>query len=132
MESILKILFILKTHKVLAFSGAVFLGSIGLIAIQKLLPAKEIALIIGEPWKDMQARSSAKIADDIPGEIWYRLPKELAYLRFADPEHAFITPPAKYLSIVFDRGTVFSVRMSPQVEPLLLQEALDVILNLQD
>lgn len=101
-------------------------------AIDYLTPPKEIALIIGEPWKDMQARSTARIGDDIPDEIWFREPIDLAYLRFADPEYGFITPPAKFFSIVFNRGKVFSVRMSPQLEPLPLQDALNIILNLQD
>ena len=102
-------------------------------AAELLAPAKEIALIIGEPWKDMQTRSTAEIADHIPDEIWYRVPKELAYLRFADPKHGFVTPPAKFFTVSFDDdASIRSVKMSPQVEPLPLQEALDIVLNLQD
>ena len=99
---------------------------------QHFTPTKEIALIIGEPWKSMQARSTAKIADDIPDEIWYRVPKKLAYLRFSDPYYEFVTPPAKFFTIGFNRGKIDSIRMSPQIEPLPLQEALDVVLDLQD
>ncbi|WP_334120858.1 hypothetical protein, partial [Limnobacter sp.] len=96
-------------------------------------PAKEIALIIGEPWKDMQSRSTAEIADNIPDEIWYRIPKELAYLRFADPKHGFITPPAKFFTVSFDDdASIRSVRMSPQVEPLPLQESWNIVLDLQN
>ncbi|WP_370263217.1 hypothetical protein [Limnobacter sp.] len=102
-------------------------------ATDLLTPAKEIALIIGEPWKDMQARSSAKIADDIPNEIWYRMPKELAYLRFADRRYGFVTPPAKFFTVSFDENAkIRSARMSPQTEPLPLDEALKVVLDLQE
>lgn len=132
MKSLIRLLSWINRYK---FWTCLLISLIGLGVIasaRALTPAKEIALIIGEPWRDMQLRSSAKIADDIPGEIWSRLPEELSYLRFADPEHEFTTPPAKYLSVGFNRGHIDSVRMSPQVEPLPLQEALDVILNLQE
>ena len=122
----------MRAHKLIAVFIALVLA-VGINnAIEALTPAKEIALIIGEPWDDMQARSTAKIGDDIPDEIWYRMPDELAYLRFADPKHGFVTPPAKYLSVTFNRGYVFSVRVSPQIEPLPLQEALDIVLDLQN
>ncbi|MFN4328778.1 MAG: hypothetical protein ACK4FF_07875 [Limnobacter sp.] len=101
-------------------------------AIDYLTPAKEIALIIGEPWKDMQTRSTARIGDDIPDEIWFREPIDLAYLRFADPQYGFITPPAKFFAIGFNRGRIDSIRMSPQVEPLPLQDALNIVLSLQE
>ncbi|MFN4328779.1 MAG: hypothetical protein ACK4FF_07880 [Limnobacter sp.] len=102
-------------------------------AIDYLTPAKEIALIIGEPWKDMQARSTATIGDEIPGHNWYREPKQLAYLRFADTQYSFVTPPAKFFTVSFDsKGKVEFIRISPQVEPLPLQDALNIILNLQD
>lgn len=119
-------------HKILTVLAATLLVAGACKAAELVTPAKEIALIIGEPWKDMQTRSTAEIADDIPDEIWYRMPKELAYLRFADPKYKFTTPPAKYFSILFNRGIIYSVRMSPQVEPLPLQEALDIVLDLQN
>lgn len=122
----------ITTHKALAMFTALLLGIGACKAAEFLAPAKEIALIIGEPWKNMQTRSTAKIADDIPDEIWYRVPKELAYLRFSDPDYEFVTPPAKFFTIGFNRGKIDSIRMSPQIEPLPLQEALDVVLDLQD
>ncbi len=122
----------MRAHKLLTVFVALLLA-VGINnAIKALTPAKEIALIIGEPWDDMQARSTAKIGDDITDEIWYHAPEELAYLRFADPKHEFVTPPAKYFTVTFNRGHVFSVRMSPQLEPLPLQEALDIVLELQN
>ena len=132
MNAIQTIFKYMRAHKAMTlFVGLVLAVGIN-NAIEALTPAKEIALIIGEPWDDMQARSTAKIGDDIPDEIWYRAPEELAYLRFADPKHGFVTPPAKYFTVTFNRGHVFSVRMSPQIEPLPLQEALDIVLDLQN
>ena len=122
----------ITTHKALAMFTALLLGIGACKAAEFLAPAKEIALIIGEPWKNMQTRSTAKIADDIPDEIWYRVPKELAYLRFSDPDYEFVTPPAKFFTIGFNRGKIDSIRMSPQIEPLPLQQALDIVLNLQE
>ena len=121
-----------RYHKIFAAFLAMLLVLGVCKAAELLTPAKEIALIIGEPWKDMQTRSTAEIADDIPDEIWYRVPKELAYLKFADPNYEFVTPPAKFFTIGFNRGKIDSIRMSPQVEPLPLQEALDIVLDLQD
>jgi hypothetical protein len=122
----------IRHHKILTALATMLFVVGACKAAELLTPAKEIALIIGEPWKDMQARSSAEIGDDIPDEIWYRMPKELAYLRFADPQHGFVTPPAKFFTIGFNRGKIDSIRMSPQVEPLPLQEALDIVLDLQN
>ena len=122
----------IRHHKILTALATMLFVVGACKAAELLTPAKEIALIIGEPWKDMQARSSAEIGDDIPDEIWYRMPKELAYLRFADPQHGFVTPPAKFFTIGFNRGKIDSIRMSPQVEPLPLQEAVDIVLDLQN
>lgn len=92
----------------------------------------EIALVIGEPYEDMRKRSSAKIDPAIPGHFWGNLPKADTRLRFADPEYGFITPVARFFAVTFDEtGLVNSVRMSPQIEPLSLDEALKVALDLQ-
>ena len=123
----------IRRHKILAVFAATLLVVGACKAAEMLTPAKEIALIIGEPWKDMQARSTAEIADHIPNEIWYRMPKALAYLRFADPKHGFVTPPAKFFTVSFDDdASIRSVRLSPQVEPLPLQEALEIVLDLRN
>ena len=122
----------IRHHKMLAVLVATLLVIGACKAAELLTPAKEIALVIGEPWKDMQVRSTAEIGDDIPDEIWYRTTKDLAYLRFADSEYGFKTPPAKFFMVGFNRGKIDSIRMSPQIEPLPLQQALDIVLNLQE
>ena len=123
----------ISTHKFLAAFAAMVLAFGACKAAELLAPAKEIALIIGEPWKDMQARSTAEIGAVFEGRNWYRQPKQLSYLRFADPAHGFSTPTAKFFTVSFDENAkIRSVRMSPQVEPLPLQDTLNIVLNLQD
>ena len=123
----------LRAHKLLTVFVALLLA-VGINnAIEALTPAKEIALIIGEPWDDMQKRSTATIGPVYEGHHWYREPSELAYMRFADPKHGFVTPPAKFFTVGFDdQARIDGVRISPQLEPLPLQEALDIVLDLQN
>ena len=103
-----------------------------LIAIEVLSDEPELALVIGEPWEDMRRRSSADIDPAIPGHYWGRMPKSDARLRFADPQYGFVTPLARFLSVSFDDERVSNVRMSPQIEPLLLDDTLKVVLDLQE
>ena len=101
-------------------------------AINALSDDPEIALSLGEPWEDMRQRSSAEIAQAIPNEIWFLMPESDARLRFIDRQYGFETPVARFFTIGFENERVRNVRMSPQVEPLLLDDALKVVLNLQD
>ncbi|MDX8001223.1 hypothetical protein FE394_19085, partial [Xenorhabdus sp. Reich] len=70
----------------------------------------EIALVIGEPYEDMRQRSSADIAPHLPGHAWYNVPKTDARLRFTDPMYGFVTPPARFFTVMFDDGIINSVR----------------------
>ncbi|MDC9598621.1 hypothetical protein [Xenorhabdus anantnagensis] len=92
----------------------------------------EIALVIGELYEAMRQRSSAAIDPDIPSEIWFNVPKTDARLRFTDPKYGFVTPPARFFTVMFDDGIINSVRMSPQIEPLLYDDAIKIVLDLQD
>ncbi|POA18068.1 hypothetical protein C1886_18620 [Pseudomonas sp. FW300-N1A1] len=98
------------------------------IAVQSV---KEIALVIGEPWEDMRQRSSAVIDPAIPGHSWFNIPKSDARLRFTDPQYGFVTPLARFFTVSFTDELVRNVRMSPQIEPLLLDDTLKVVLDLQ-
>ncbi|MFJ7882975.1 hypothetical protein ACIQYF_05605 [Pseudomonas sp. NPDC096917] len=100
--------------------------------MQALLDEPEIALIYGEPWEDMRQRSSALIPPAIPGRYAFHIPKSDARLRFIDPEYGFVTPLARFFTISFDNERVASIHMSPQIEPLLLDDALKVVLDLQN
>jgi hypothetical protein len=100
--------------------------------IKVLSDQPEIALMIGEPWEDMRQRSSAAIGPAIPGHYWFKIPSTDARLRFVDPQYGFVTPLARFLTVSFDDERVGNVRMSPQIEPLLLDDTLKVVLDLQD
>ncbi|SDU96019.1 hypothetical protein SAMN05216558_1186 [Pseudomonas vancouverensis] len=103
-----------------------------LAPIEVLSDEPEIALVIGEPWEDMRRRSSAEIDPAIAGHYWGQMPKSDARLRFTDSQYGFVTPLARYFSVSFDDERVSNVRMSPQIEPLLLDDTLKVVLDLQD
>lgn len=93
----------------------------------------EIALKMGEPWEDMRARSSADIDAAIPGHNWGQQTNSDARLRFMDTQYGFVTPQARFFTISFDaKGAVGNVRMSPQIEPLLLDDTLKILLDLQE
>lgn len=101
-------------------------------AVHLLSDDPEIALIRGEPWEDMRKRSSAEISPAIANTFWFAIPKTDARLRFIDPQYGFVTPLARFFTISFDNERVSNIRISPQIEPLLLDEALKIVLDLQD
>jgi hypothetical protein len=103
-----------------------------LMAIQILSDEPEIALLIGEPYEAMRQRSSAAINPAIAGHVSFSIPKSDARLRFIDPEYGFVTPLARFFAIIYNKELINSVRMSPQIEPLLLDDALKVVLDLQE
>ncbi|MGF7115449.1 hypothetical protein QF017_004967 [Pseudomonas laurylsulfatiphila] len=113
----------------MALAGAVLLT---LAAIEVLSDEPEIALHIGEPYELMRQRSSAVIGPAIPGQVSFNIPKTDARLRFLDPEYGFVTPLASFFTIIYNKEKIISVRMSPQIEPLLLDDTLKVVLDLQD
>jgi hypothetical protein len=106
---------------------------LAVVVIQLLSDEPEIALVIGEPYEAMRQRSSANIDPAIPGHSWFNAPKSDARLRFADPQFGFVTPLARFFTVGFGRDQrIDGVRMSPQIEPLLLDDTLKVVLDLQE
>jgi hypothetical protein len=104
-----------------------------IVAATKALSGEpEIALVIGEPYEAMRQRSSATIGPAIPGRAWFNIPKSDARLRFIDPQYGFVTPLARFFTVMFDDELIDGVRMSPQIEPLLLDDTLKVVLDLQE
>jgi hypothetical protein len=101
-------------------------------AIKALSDEPEIALVIGEPYETMRQRSSATIDTAIPGRAWFNIPKSDARLRFIDPQYGFVTPLARFLTVMFNDELIDGVRMSPQIEPLLLDDTLKIVLDLQE
>jgi hypothetical protein len=68
----------------------------------------------------------------IRGHAWFGIPATDARLRFIDPQYGFVTPLARFFTVGFTDNVIDGIRMSPQVEPLLLDDALRVALDLQD
>ena len=103
------------------------------IVIKAVSDEPEIALVIGEPYEDMRKRSSASIGPLVPGHTWFNIPRSDARLRFMDPQYGFVTPMARFFTVGFGRDErIDGVRMSPQIEPLLLDDTLKIVLDLQD
>ena len=114
-------------------------GGVGLVVVTLLVwgaievqSEKEIALVIGEPYESMRQRSSAVIGPAIPGHVSFNIPKSDARLRFTDPQYGFETPLARFFTVIYDDELIYSVRMSPQIEPLLLDDTLKIVLDLQE
>jgi hypothetical protein len=94
---------------------------------------REIALVIGGTYEEMFKGSSARFTSPYPGGgVWPAVPKSEVQLRFTDPQYGFITPKSADLLVIFKDNIVQNLTMYPQVEPLLLDDALKVVLDLQD
>jgi len=91
----------------------------------------EIVLTLGDTYEEMRERSSVNFSPLIRGHLWGGIPKSDARLRFRDPQYGFVTEPARFLMVMFDDNIIQNVRLSPQVEPLLLDDALKIALDLQ-
>ncbi|MEZ1319240.1 hypothetical protein QIW53_24735 [Pseudomonas fluorescens] len=117
-------------------AALVFLGVLFIAATHRLIEAlsKEpvVALEMGGTYETLRKHSSVAFTQKIPGHIWMGIPRTDARLRFIDPQYEFVTPRARFFTVIFDDNIVSSIRMSPQVEPLLLDDALKVALDLQD
>ena len=112
---------------------ALLLASSTWFIVKAYAGTPEIMLAIGEPYEQMRKQSSAKIASALPDVHWYsQIDEPAAILRFIDPQFGFVTPPAKFLTVSYNQGKIEGVRMSPQVDTLTLDEALKVVLNLQE
>ncbi|WP_156967067.1 flagellar biosynthesis sigma factor [Paraburkholderia ferrariae] len=96
-------------------------------------PVDEVVLTLGEPYEQVRAQSHSTLPPLEVGAAWGGVVTRPARFQFTDPEHGFITPAAKFLTVGYDKhGNVWSVTLSPQVETLPLKEALAAILDLQD
>ena len=117
-------------------AGCLLLAVLMLAAIhqlkQPLWGEPEIALEIGGTYEDMRNRSSASFSPLLPGNLWLGIPSVDARLRLIDPQYGFVTPLARFFTVGFDDNVIEDIRMSPQIKPLLLDDALKVVLDLQD
>ncbi|VEF07966.1 Uncharacterised protein [Pseudomonas fluorescens] len=93
----------------------------------------EIALTINEPWEQMSQRSFAAVGPAPANAVWTSKSRSGVRLRFIDPEFGFVTPLARDFRIIAkSNDLVGRVRLSPQMTPLSLDEALIVVSDLRD
>ncbi|SMQ27055.1 hypothetical protein SAMN04488483_3398 [Pseudomonas helmanticensis] len=90
-----------------------------------------IALELGGTYENMSEHSTAPFSPLIRGHVWGGIPKTDARLRLVDSQYGFETPLARFLSVGFNDNVVDDIRMSPQIEPLLIDDAMKVVLDLQ-
>ncbi|MCP9270043.1 hypothetical protein M5U04_18645 [Xenorhabdus sp. XENO-1] len=121
-----------RRHLILALLIILSLTAAYLYHVFNSREPAEIALVIGESYEAMRQRSSAEIAPQGASNIGFRIPKTNARLRFIDPKYGFVTPTAKFFTVSYENGIIYEVRMSPQIEPLLYDDAIKIVLDLQD
>jgi len=98
---------------------------------QPLWDEPVVTLKLGETYDYLHKHSTAPFSPLIRGHIWGGMPKTDARMRFVDSQYGFETPLARFLSVGFNDNVIDDVRMSPQVEPLLIDDAMKVVLDLQ-
>jgi hypothetical protein len=117
-------------------AGLLFLALLMVAAIRQLQQPlwgdPEIALEIGGTYEEMRKHSTAPFSPLIRGHVWGGIPKTDARLRFIDQHYGFDTPLARFFTVTFKDNVIEDVLMSPQIEPLLIDDALKVVLDLQD
>ena len=99
---------------------------------QPLWDEPEIVVEMGGTYENLLRNSSAPFSPEIRDRIWFGIPMTDARLRFVDPQFGFTTPAARFFTVNFDDYVISGIRMSPQIEPLLIDDALKVVLDLQD
>jgi hypothetical protein len=96
-------------------------------------PVDEVVLTLGEPYEQVrqQSRSTLPVAT---GDNSFNLHvTRPAVFRFSDPTFGFVTPQARFLSLYADtHGKVTLVTLSPQVDTLPLDDAMAILVDLQN
>lgn len=94
---------------------------------------QEIVMELGGTYEEMLKRSSARFSAPYSGGgVSWGGSKSNARLRFIDPQYGFVTPTGTFFTAGFNGNIIEHVRISPHVEPLLLDDALKVVLDLQE
>jgi hypothetical protein len=94
---------------------------------------REIVVEIGGTYQDMRKHSSARFNPLYSGGgTWWGEAESNARLRFIDPQYGFVTPVGSRFTMGFKDNIIGDVRISPHIEPLLLNDALAVVLDLQE
>lgn len=84
----------------------------------------EVRVGLGQRARAVERQSTARVAlpdDDVSSAILEEGPVALAY---ADPAHAFVLPPGRFLRVNQAAGRVFSASASPQMDVLAPEAAV--------
>ncbi len=96
-------------------------------------PVDEVVLTMGEPYEQVRQHSRSTLPKASSGIFWGGYVVRPARMRFIDPQYGFVTAQAKFLFVgVDEHGKVDSVSLSPQVETLSLNNAMALVVDLQD
>jgi hypothetical protein len=96
-------------------------------------PVDEVVLSIGEPYEQVRQQSRSTLPAIEPNAHWGGYVSRPARLRFVDRQYGFVSPVAKFLVVNYDnKGNVDSVTLSPQVATLHLDDAMAILVDLQD
>lgn len=96
----------------------------------------EVAVAIGEPYSQMIKDSTPGVIESHPYSLkWgYYYVNKPARLYFKDPQYSFTTPVAAkdFFVVAYMDGNIETIRISPQLDTLSLDDAMKVILDLQE
>lgn len=96
-------------------------------------PVDEVILTIGESYEQARLRSRSTLGPRVPNHGSMRIVTRPAKLRFFDSQFGFVTPPAKFLAVMYDgHGNVSSLRLSPQVKVLPFDKTMTILTDLQN
>jgi hypothetical protein len=123
-----------RTNKSRWWAAGLILGLAAMWGMYvKAGPADEVVLTIGESYQQVREQSRSTLpalTSDNTINLYVRRP---AVLRFSDPQYGFVTPTAKLLSLYADQdGKVTQLTLSPQLETLPLEDAMSIVVKLQD
>ncbi|HEX7906540.1 MAG TPA: flagellar biosynthesis sigma factor [Paraburkholderia sp.] len=93
----------------------------------------EVILKLGEPYEQMRQRSRSSLPPRGTGSI--SMASVIAKFRFDDPVYGFTTPAAVFSQMGLDdseNSNVASVQLSPQMTALPLDEAIAIVMDIQD
>jgi hypothetical protein len=124
----------ISVRKAFIIAGAILLLGVPVAAKRYTVAVPdEVALTIGEPYDQVLRQSRSTLQKPPPDGFWGGFVTRPATLRFTDAQYGFVTPAAKFFYVSVDESLkVASVTLSPQAETLPLDDAIAVLIDLQD
>ena len=103
------------------------------LAYRMLSAYPELVVEVGGTYEDMIKRSSAEYTPLYPKRFWWGDVRSPAKFRLFDAQYGFTAPAGPAIYITFDDyNIVQDVGLYPHMKPLTLDQALEVVLSLQE